>query len=96
MRRAIRFRPYVQATLFPEAELRGVESPTLLLVGDQEVIYDPDSTLTMAARLLPDVEAELVVGVGHLINMERPQFVDQRLLRFLAAHPTSGRTSASS
>lgn len=68
----------------------------LLLVGDHEKIYHPESTLKKAARVLPDVEAELVVGVGHLINMERPRFVDKRLLRFLSEHQASDRTSAPS
>ncbi len=75
-------------TAFPDDELRRLEPPTLLLVGDHEKIYRPESTLKKAARLLPDVAAELVAGAGHLINMERPQFVDKRLLRFLSEHPS--------
>ena len=83
-------------TAFSEEELRRLQSPVLLLVGDREKIYRPESTLEKAARVLPDVEAELVVGVGHLINMERPQFVDKRLLRFLSEHQASGRPPAPS
>jgi len=81
-------------TAFPEEELRRLECPVLLLVGDHERIYDPESTLKKATRLLSDVEAELVEGVGHLINMERPEFVDERLLRFLSAHRANGRMVA--
>ena len=83
-------------TVFREEELQRLESPVLLLVGDHEKIYHADSTLKKAARVLADVEAELVVGVGHLINMECPQFVDKRLLRFLSEHQSSGRTTGPS
>jgi len=58
----------------------------LLLVGDCEKIYDPASTLAYTARVLPDVETELVAGAGYLLNMERPRYNDERLLRFLAEH----------
>ncbi len=64
-----------------------------MLVGDHEKIYHAESTLKKAARVLPEVEAELVVDTGHLINMERPQFVDKRLFRFLSEQQTSGRTT---
>jgi pimeloyl-ACP methyl ester carboxylesterase len=70
--------------VFPEAELRRLESPTLLLVGDHEIIYDPATVLEKAERLIPRIEAELVEGSGHLINMERPKFCSERLLRFLS------------
>lgn len=81
-------------TAFPEEELRTLECPVLLLVGEHERIYHPESVLKKATRLFPDVEAELVAGVGHLINMERPELVDERLLRFLSADRANGRMVA--
>jgi len=82
-------------TAFAEGELRRLESPVLLLVGDCEKIYDPASTLAYAARVLPDVETELVAGAGHLLNMERPRYIDERLLRFLAEHQGADHASDS-
>jgi pimeloyl-ACP methyl ester carboxylesterase len=79
-------RPVIPSA-FPEAELQGLESPTLLLVGDHEIIYDPRTVLKKAMRLIPRIEAELVEGSGHLINMELPKFCSGRLLRFLSEHP---------
>ena len=70
---------------FPEEELRRLESSVLMLVGDQEKIYPPESTLEKAARVLPRIETELVADTGHLINMERPEFLNERLLGFLLA-----------
>lgn len=76
----------VHPTAFPEDELRGFRVPLLLLIGEHEIIYDSRAALAKAARLFPDIEAELVPGVGHLINMERPEFTDERLLRFFSEH----------
>lgn len=71
---------------FPDEELRKLRMAVLLLIGEHEIIYSPESTLEKAVRLLPNIEAELVNGAGHLINMERPGFVDERLLGFLSRH----------
>lgn len=71
-------------TSFPEVELRRFESPTRLLLGDHELIYESESTLNTAAHLFPDIEEELVAGVGHLINIERHRFTGRRLRRLLS------------
>ncbi len=34
----------------PDAELRGVSAPTLLLIGDHEVLYRPEDMLALARR----------------------------------------------
>ena len=47
-------------TVFSDDELRAMRVPTLLLIGDHEVIYDPATALARARRLIPDFEGELV------------------------------------
>jgi pimeloyl-ACP methyl ester carboxylesterase len=75
----------------PDAELRRVACPTLVLVGDQEMIYDAAEATARARRLLPDVEAEIVPGVGHLLGVQRPEVVNPRLLAFLAERVGTGK-----
>lgn len=72
--------------VFPEQELRRLTSETLLLVGEHEVIYAPREVLSRA-REFRSVEAELILGSGHLINMERPELCDAHLLGFLLSQP---------
>ncbi len=69
--------------VFSDAELRSVQATTLVLYGDQEIIYDPQQALNRARTLLADVETELMADTGHLPNVERPEYVNERLLRFL-------------
>lgn len=78
---------YQQDAVFPsqldDDQLRRVACPTLVLIGEHEMIYDPELALERARRLNADVEAELVPNAGHLLGMERSELVDQRVLAFL-------------
>ena len=72
-------------------------APTLLMIGDHEVIYPPRAALSRAQVLIPHVETELVENTGHLINIEQAGLTDRRLSAFLAAHAgigVSGRSGS--
>ncbi len=69
--------------LLSDDELRAVAARTLVMVGDHEIVYDPTAALERAARLIPDVEIELVDNGGHLFHLEQPESTDARILRFL-------------
>ncbi|HEY5684951.1 MAG TPA: alpha/beta hydrolase [Acidimicrobiia bacterium] len=82
---------------FDDRELAGIRSPTLLMIGDREVIYPPRAALSRAQVLIPEVETELVENTGHLINIEQAGLTDRRLSAFLAAHAgidVSGRSGS--
>jgi len=68
--------------------------PTLLLIGDQEVISDPAHALERARRLIPDLEGELVSGCRHDMCASRHDIVDARVLEFLKKAPVGDRASA--
>jgi pimeloyl-ACP methyl ester carboxylesterase len=70
-------------SVFTDDELRKVEMPTLLLVGDREVIYNPEVALARAKALVPSICSRLVEDAGHALPMERPEVVDRYVLEFL-------------
>jgi len=74
----------VYPSLFPDEELRGIDKPALLFVGDQEVIYNAERVIERAKRLMPNVETELIPDCGHVIAIEKPDFVNKRILSFLS------------
>lgn len=87
---------FQERPVFPDAfsddELRSVRAQTLVLVGDKEIIYDPRAALSRADSLIPTVETVLVSDAGHLLNIEQPDFVNERLLALLASQPRTAMT----
>jgi pimeloyl-ACP methyl ester carboxylesterase len=58
-------------------------APTLVLVGEREVVFDPRRVLERARRLIPDVSAEMLPDAGHDMTFDHPEGVNERVLRFL-------------
>src|SRR5262245_4820458 len=59
--------------VFSDDELRRMNLPTLLLVGDHDASCKPARVLERARRFLPDIQAELVVGGGHMFPADRAE-----------------------
>ncbi|MDZ4763262.1 MAG: alpha/beta hydrolase [Chloroflexota bacterium] len=68
-----------------DANLRRIAARTLLLVGEHEAIFSPRAAYERARRAIPNVDAEIVANVGHAAIYDRPDYVNERLLRFLHA-----------
>jgi len=77
------------ATMFPtvytDEELKQIELPVLLLIGAGEKIYNPKKAIGRAQRLMPDLTAEIIPNVGHTLNMEQPETINARILKFLSS-----------
>jgi pimeloyl-ACP methyl ester carboxylesterase len=71
-----------------DEELRQVHAPTLLLLGDHEVVYDYRTAKQRAERLIPDVRVAVIPEAGHLLNYDQPDLVNDKILAFLK--PSSG------
>jgi pimeloyl-ACP methyl ester carboxylesterase len=73
----------VAPTVFSDDQLRMMQVPTLLLIGDHEVIYDPARALARARRLIPDFQGELVPRASHDMCVSQHRIVDARIVDFL-------------
>lgn len=71
--------PYV----FTDVELAQLKTPMLLLLGEEEVMYNPKEAYERATRLVPGLRAEMIPGGGHLVSMERADYVTDKVLNFL-------------
>lgn len=69
---------------YSDEQLSAISVPTLLLIGDRERTYDGHKALERTGRLVPTIEKDLVPGAGHILAMQRPDFVDERILDFLS------------
>lgn len=70
-------------TVFSDDELRRIKVHTLLLIGEEEVIYNPKAAVNRAKQLIQNVEAEVIANASHGLPMERPRLVNERILKFL-------------
>lgn len=75
----------ISADVFTREQLATVKSPVLLLIGDQELLYNPHKTLQKALARMPALKGEIVPNAHHLAALACPDFVNPRILEFLKA-----------
>jgi len=69
---------------FPDGELRAMQVPTLLMIGQGEVVVDPRASLERATELVPNLQGELVPRARHDMTFSRHELVDKRIVEFLS------------
>lgn len=69
---------------YSDEELQALSVPTLLLLGDRERIYNARKALDRAVRLVPGIQTALVPDAGHIVAMQQPTIVNQRIAEFLS------------
>jgi len=79
----------VQATLIAlatrtdtTASLNRIQVPTLILVGEEDVVTPPASAAAMHDRI-PNSQMALIPQAGHMSNLENPAVFNSHLLAFL-------------
>jgi pimeloyl-ACP methyl ester carboxylesterase len=63
--------------------LGSIAVPTLVVTGEEDTLTGPDEGRALAAGI-PGARFLLVERAGHLVNLERPEVVNEALLDFLA------------
>jgi pimeloyl-ACP methyl ester carboxylesterase len=72
---------------FSDAELSAMRVPTLLLIGQQEVLYDPAAALSRARKFIPHLDGVLIPRASHDMSYSQHDVVDARILEFLSRSP---------
>jgi len=82
--------PKEKPFLFPErlsdAELKNLEVPALLAIGENETINQdsPEIVIDRAKKLVPNIQTTIVPGGYHSLNMTNPEQVNDLILKFLS------------
>lgn len=63
-------------------QLAGIHCPTLVVVGDEDVLTPPALSEEMQ-RSIGGAELEVIAGAGHLSSLEQPDAFNAALVRFL-------------
>jgi pimeloyl-ACP methyl ester carboxylesterase len=75
--------------VFSDEELGIIQTPMLLLIGDHEVIYDPQRAIRRATSLVPHLKAEIIPNANHSAQVTAPDLVNKRILDFFLS-PAAG------
>lgn len=75
---------------FTDAELAAIRAPTLLLIGEHELLYAP-ATLDLAKRRMPGLTGAVITDAHHIAALAQPEDVNRRILEFLDAGASSPR-----
>lgn len=78
-----KFKPVIPAVI-PVEKLKTIKVPTLLLMGEQEVIYNPQKALSQAKVSIPHIKSEWIPCAGHCLFIERADQVNHHIANFLA------------
>lgn len=65
------------------SKVGGISCPVLLVVGEHDFVIPPSSVAQLAARIAT-AEARVVEGAGHAVHDDRPAWLAQTLLDWLA------------
>jgi pimeloyl-ACP methyl ester carboxylesterase len=69
--------------VFSDEELRAIETPTLLIYGDKEVIYNIDVSISRAKKLIKDLKVSIVPNANHLTAASNATSTNESILAFL-------------
>jgi pimeloyl-ACP methyl ester carboxylesterase len=78
-----RLRLILPPRVLSDRELRSINSPTLLLAGAREVIYDPLKVLYRAEGTMLRITTELISEGTHLMSWDQSEMISGRMIAFL-------------
>lgn len=64
-------------------QLKSIETPTLLIYGEKEVICDYRAAVSRARNLMKNVTVEIIPGANHITAASNPELVNEAILKFL-------------
>jgi pimeloyl-ACP methyl ester carboxylesterase len=74
------FSPYP----LPDEDLQKLKTPTLLLLGDHEILYEADQAIKRAEELVENIQTAIIPNAGHMVNWEQTELVTSHILKFLS------------
>lgn len=69
--------------LFTDGELRQISALTLLLYGEQDVVYNLSAIRKRAAHLPANFHIDVIPNAGHILDYDQPEAVSARIVKFI-------------
>ncbi|MDD1504272.1 alpha/beta hydrolase [Lysinibacillus sp. CNPSo 3705] len=74
--------------VIPKEKLETIQIPTLLLMGEKEVIYNPRRALTQAKASIPHIKTMMLPNTSHCLFIEDAKKVNESIINFLHKDPS--------
>jgi pimeloyl-ACP methyl ester carboxylesterase len=65
--------------------LRLIKAPTLVILGGKDGLVGSATAAAKRARNIPNREIEILPQAGHIMSVDEPEFVGERIVNFLEA-----------
>ena len=75
-----KFWPYA----LPDEEPKKLKTPTLLLLGDHEILYEVDQAIKRAEGLVENIQTAIIPNASHMVNWEQTRLAKSHILDFLS------------
>ncbi|MFJ7983120.1 alpha/beta fold hydrolase [Lysinibacillus xylanilyticus] len=75
--------------VIPKEKLKTIQVPTLLLMGEKEVIYNPRRALMHAKASISHIETIMLPNTSHCLFIEDAKKVNDSIINFLHKNPPS-------
>ena len=79
---------FLQMTPFSDNELKTLDLPVLLLIGDHDII-NKEKSIEKAKEFLPHSETDIIKNAGHFLSLDQSETVNNRILDFLNKNQTT-------
>ena len=73
----------VPPRVFTDEELQRLSMPILLLIGEQEFLYNSSAAIERAKQIFPKGDIELIANCNHAIVSDQTDQVSNRVIDFL-------------
>jgi pimeloyl-ACP methyl ester carboxylesterase len=74
---------YLFPAVYPPEVLRQVTTPTLLLIGDKEVIYSVRAAVHAAEQSIPNLQTAIIPNANHFVALSQPELANAKIREFL-------------
>jgi pimeloyl-ACP methyl ester carboxylesterase len=68
-----------------DKQLKQIQTPTLLIYGEKEVIYDYSLAIQRAKQTLQKINVEIIPGANHITGASQPDLANDVILKFLGS-----------
>jgi pimeloyl-ACP methyl ester carboxylesterase len=66
-----------------DEELDSLEHNTLLLLGEEELLYNPKKAFERVKLIAPEMKVKIIPNAGHVLSFDQPYVINKELLNFL-------------